>query len=46
MVNQADYVELGLVCANVCLALNRGLDGKNPDDLSDSIHEAINQLKT
>lgn len=46
MVNQADYVELGLACANVCLTLRRGLEGKNLDDLSNSVREAINQLKT
>ena len=46
MANQADYVDLGLACASVCLALKRGLDGKNLDDLSDSVREAINQLKT
>ena len=46
MINQADYVELGLACANVCVTLNRGLYGKNLDDLSNSVREAISQLKT
>ena len=46
MTNQVDYVDLGLACANVCLALKRGLDGKDLDDLSDSVRQAINQLKT
>jgi hypothetical protein len=45
MTNQADYVELGLACADVCTALDRGLNGKRLEDLNDSVHEAINQLK-
>ena len=46
MTNQVDYVELGLVCANVCTALGRGLNGKELEDLNSSVREAINQLKT
>ena len=46
MINQADYVELGLACADVCTALNRGLNGKRLDDLSNSMCEAINYLTT
>jgi len=45
MINQADYVELGLACADVCIALDRGLSGKELGDLNDSVREAINQLK-
>jgi len=44
MVNDTDYVELGLVCADVCTALNRGLNGKRLNELSGSVCEAINQL--
>ena len=44
MANKADYVELGLACADVCEALNRGMNGKNLDDLSQSVRKAINQL--
>ena len=44
MANKADYVELGLVCADVCKALDRGMNGRNPDDLGQSVHEAIAQL--
>jgi len=44
MVNEADYVELGLACAGVCTALDRGLKGKSLEDLSNSVVEAINQL--
>ena len=46
MVNQADYVELGLACAEVCTALDRGLDGKRLNDLNNSVCEAIKQLTT
>ena len=46
MINQDDYVELGLDCANVCRVLDRGLNGKKLNDLNDSVCEAINQLTT
>ena len=44
MINQMDYVELGLACADVCAALDRGLSGKRLSDLSNPVCEAINQL--
>jgi len=44
MINQADYVELGTACANVCIALDRGLSGKKLEELNDSVCEAFNQL--
>ena len=44
IVNKTDYVELGLNCADVCSALNRGMNGKKLDDLSQSVREAIIQL--
>ena len=44
MANKADCVELGLVCANVCTALKRGMNEKKLDDLSPSVREAIEQL--
>jgi hypothetical protein len=46
MSNETDYVDLGLACADVCRALDRGMDGKKLDDLSRSVCEAINQLTT
>ena len=46
MANKSDYVELGLTCANVCRALDRGMNGKKTDDLSQSVREAIAQLTT
>jgi len=44
MINKLEYVELGLVCADICRALDRGMDGKKPDDLNQSACDAINQL--
>ena len=46
MANKADYVELGLACADVCRALDRGMNGKKLDDLSQPACEAITQLTT
>ena len=44
MINELDYVELGLSCANVCRTLERGTNGKKQDELSLSVYDAINQL--
>ena len=44
MANKSDYVELGLACADVCKALDRGMNGKKLNDLSQSVREAIEQL--
>jgi len=46
MANQVDYIELGLSCADICRSLDRGMNGKKLDDLSQSVRDAINQLKT
>ena len=46
MVNETDYVELGLACADVCRALDRGMDGRRVGELSQSVFEAIGQLTT
>ena len=46
MINETDYVDLGLACADICTALGRGMDGKKLDDLSQSVSEAIGQLTT
>ena len=46
MANKSDYVELGLACADVCRALDRGMNGKKLNDLSQSVREAISQLTT
>ena len=46
MVNKMDYVELGLACADVCTALDRGISGKRLDELNRSVRGAIAQLTT
>lgn len=46
MINEQDYVELGLNCADICGALDRGTNGRKLDDLSQSVCEAITQLTT
>ena len=46
MANKADYVELGIACTNVCQALDRGMNGRELDDLSQPVREAIVQLTT
>ena len=46
MTNELDYIELGLSCADVCRALNRGMSGRQLDELSQSVLEAIEQLTT
>ena len=44
MINEIDYVELGLDCANICNALGRGMEGRQLNDLSQSVSNAITQL--
>ena len=39
-----DYIDLGLYCADVCKALDRGLDGRRLDDMNLSVRGAILQL--
>ena len=46
MLNQLEYVELGLFCADICKALERGMGGKGLHDLNKSVCDAINQLTT
>ena len=46
MVNELDYVELGLSCADICRALDRGMGGGQLEELSRSVCDAINQLTT
>ena len=44
MLNKLDYVELGLACADVCRALDRGMNGRRLDEISQSVRETIEQL--
>ena len=46
MVNEQDYTELGLSCADVCQVLDRGLNGRRLDDLNQSVLIAIGKLTT
>jgi len=46
MINKTEYVELGLACADVCRALDRGMDGRRLDEFSRSVGEAVGQLTT
>ena len=42
--NKQDYVDLGLICADICTVLDRGLEGRQLNELSKSILGAIEQL--
>jgi hypothetical protein len=44
MANKQDFVELGKSCGRVCQALDRGLNGKQSEELSRSVLEAIEEL--
>jgi hypothetical protein len=46
MINEEDYVDLGLTCGMVCAALDRGLKGKQLNELGGSVLDAIDQLTT
>ena len=44
MLNEEDYIRLGIACADVCITLSRGMNGKRLADLNQSVSEAIVQL--
>ncbi|KAF9787199.1 hypothetical protein BJ322DRAFT_707230 [Thelephora terrestris] len=44
MANEQDYVDLGVSCADVCQALDRGITERRLDGLSSSVLGAIRQL--
>ena len=46
MINEGDYVSLGLYFNDICQTLNRGTNGKKLEDLNESAREAIKQLTT
>ena len=46
MAKEADCVELGPTCAEVCLALERGINGRRQGHLNRLVLEAIERLKT
>ena len=44
--NEVDYVDLGLACADACRALDQGVNGRQADQISQLVVEAIGQLTT
>ena len=46
MDKEQEFIGLGLYCADVCKALDRGLNGKGSEELSKSLREAIEELNT
>ena len=46
MINERDYVEVGIDCANVCTAISRGMNGTRLDEHNQSLCDAIGQLTT
>ena len=44
MANEKDYVDLGAFCADVCRALDRGLNGRRSNELNRSVLGAIEHL--
>jgi len=44
--NDAGHIELGLACVDVCQAFDRGMGGRQLDEVSRSVGEAIEQLMT
>ena len=44
MINETDYVELGLTCANICDALAQGMEGRRLDNISQPMSDAITKL--
>lgn len=46
MINEEEYVNLALACADVCKALGRGMNGRRVGELGRSVLEAIEHLTT
>jgi hypothetical protein len=44
MTNDQDYVELGRACGDVCQVLYRKLEGKQLDQINQSVLDAIGEL--
>ena len=44
MANKQDYVDLGLICADICTVLDRGLEGRRLNELSKAVLGAIELL--
>lgn len=41
MADRTNYVELGLACADICRALDRGMNGGQANQFDRSVFEAI-----
>ena len=46
MIKEADCVELGMTCAQVCQALDRGINGRQQEQIGQSALKTIERLKT
>ena len=46
MANEQDYVDLGVSCAEVCQALDRGINGRRLEELSKPVLGAVGLLMT
>ena len=44
-VNELDFVELGLFCADVCRVLDQGTNGRGRDEFNRSVHGAMDLLR-
>ena len=44
MANKEDYVELGLACADICEALDRAMNTRRVDQLSQTVLRAMEHL--
>lgn len=46
MADKSEWIEIGLACADVCTALDRGIGGRKQGDLSQAVYGEITQLMT
>jgi len=44
VINEVDCVGLGLACADVCMALDQGMKGREPNEFGQSVLQVIEQL--
>lgn len=45
MVDRLDYVELRLLCADTCQALDQGTNGKKTGDLSKLVYDEMREIR-
>ena len=46
VVNEAEYVDLALACADICQVLERVINGRGMDQPSQPVSKAVDQLTT